>query len=1083
MVEPTTRQRVEALLQANIDAATLRYELTMLALAEPTAFAEAADVWFPALVARDLIFFQSLLQDHLTIAHKSLIDPLLPQIEAAGATALYQRLYRLVGDSNRWNSDLLVLAKSADPDKIVREAIDRREFYDWSLDSQTALALYERNPSVFTDFILRHIRSGENDYSALLDAIRRNNNDDLYWKVFRYTATSEMWRTALLVLLARNIPDDRIEAQLVKLQPTHQIDISIDVVRALIKKYGGRVTNFLRRNSSWFLGTEIDRLLRADLDNETLLREFTVLAQGQWYNFAQMADKWAPILYERDADYFGPFLKSHLGHRSKAEIVGPLLARIEANGHDALFRVLYRYQATEAHWNRDLLALAQSDLSDDQVEQAIDRRGTTSYALHAETALALFKRNPARFGEFVRNRLFDAGSYSADLLNVARQVGDEETYWALFCAWANNATWQAEMQHLLDQDIPADQIVAELEKRHPRNIQHIEPAILRRFVEKYGQSVAPYLEKHLNLVSRQRLERLLALRIDRAALLRELEKLARRQPTEFRALAGVWAFALYERDPGFFESFLVRNLDRAEAHVIEALLPRIEAAGQDSLFKSLYRKIADEDEWDHTIRLLAASKDSDENVLRAIERYDAQSWFDFSEETALALYRRSADHFRDYLKTNLRRRWSSHGFRKLREMARANGDEDFFGHLFREFADNTETHTELKRLLGQDIPAEDVGAEIEKRLPSQHWQFAGHILLDFLKKYGMAVWPQVKPYLSTLAHQRSKEILPAIKRLNDETLYWQVFFQSGDVPAWNQILSELVKRRPLSDNELALELQYLTPDGDGNSRWQRWRLTPDIALALYRCQPTLTRPFLERFLDDPGMELFQAASERGDEEFLDYLTFKFMQWLSTLVVQAYPKKSTWGWRAPDPKARQQIEQLGQVLTDRFDRLYAQSPETYVRHVANVLARIRAFEIWAFTDQLAHNLVIAYVLQRHREAWHRSANGIRELMESPNIYVQLIGLEILNEGSPDAAARIVENQMMFRALLLGRARRNTKRKVLTCLEKAIHQGPEFAAALLPLLEETMDCRGEQAISERLMVSYIRNRRQVTPEVVR
>src|SRR5262249_13319047 len=144
------------------------------------------------------------------------------------------------------------------------------------------------------------------------------------------------------------------------------------------------------------------------------------------------------------------------------------------------------------------------------------------------------------FGEFVRARV-KRGTYDTDELREnLLKTGDEALYWLLFREWANNDSWHAELEDLFQRDISADKIVAELEKRHPNHQEGIDPAILRHFYQKYGEAVIPYLEKHLSVVSRKRLEKLLTLKLDRTTLLRELESMARSQPIDFRALAEIW---------------------------------------------------------------------------------------------------------------------------------------------------------------------------------------------------------------------------------------------------------------------------------------------------------------------------------------------------------------------------------------------------------------------------------------------------------------------------------------------------------------------------------------------------------------
>src|SRR5690348_16208129 len=92
-----------------------------------------------------------------------------------------------------------------------------------------------------------------------------------------------------------------------------------------------------------------------------------------------------------------------------------------------------------------------------------------------------------------------------------------------------------------------------------------------------------------------RLEQALRSHTNRGALLREMEQLS--QEAAFSAFASLWAPALYQRDATFFEAFLLKHLDNSHEKIIRSLLPLAEAAGHDSLFAGLYRKVIDEDAW------------------------------------------------------------------------------------------------------------------------------------------------------------------------------------------------------------------------------------------------------------------------------------------------------------------------------------------------------------------------------------------------------------------------------------------------------------------------------------------------------
>ncbi len=588
----------------------------------------------------------------------------------------------------------------------------------------------------------------------------------------------------------------------------------------------------------------------------------------------------------------------------------------------------------------------------------------------------------------------------------------------------------------------------------------------------------------------KKLDSLLQSNLDRGALRRELETLA--QERAFRDLAPLWAPALFARDAYFFETFLLRHLDgNRHAEVIRALLPQAEAGEHDTLFQGLYGKlVATADwqtrgrEWNKEILALAQSSESDERVLRTVQRREVRRawWLSLAEETALALYHRNPALFREFIQNHVQRGWGRERqpFTKLREAAQQRRDDEFYWFLFRRFADEREWQEELRRLFQQEVPASRISDELRQRHLEYAWDVDASLLVDFLEKYGAAVWPYVESNVHWIGRKAEQRLLRAVERLGDETLYWGVFFKVGSPLRWNEALRDLLKK-PISNDVLWLELQRRTPP---EQRWNWWNLEPDVALGIYQRDRVLFRPFLERFVTHPEGTLFEEAERAQDDEFLDFLSFHLLRQASQLASSiAYATRNPRWYRSEQrTKWEQELEAISRRLIARFDRLYAQSPETYIRRAANILSRYRAFEVWRFKNDREHNPAFAYLFTQHREAWHQSPAGIRELLESPNIYVQILGLEILSSGGAEAARRVLENLLMLRALLLGRARRNTKKLVLQCLEQAARQGPAFASRILPLLEEAMDFRGKRAIDERLMVSFVRARRyQQVPSV--
>jgi hypothetical protein len=120
-------------------------------------------------------------------------------------------------------------------------------------------------------------------------------------------------------------------------------------------------------------------------------------------------------------------------------------------------------------------------------------------------------------------------------------------------------------------------------------------------------------------------------------------------------------------------------------------------------------------------------------------------------------------------------------------------------------------------------------------------------------------------------------------------------------------------------------------------------------------------------------------------------------------------------------------------------------------------------------------VLHYLLTQHFDAWRDSPQDIRELLESPNIYVLLMAIDILDHD--DASPHVLENLRVLRAILLNRMQRRTKRKVLRVLERAAQSNQHAAQAIMPMLEMIIRFRGKRAITEDVMVAFVRLKDQM------
>jgi hypothetical protein len=564
--------------------------------------------------------------------------------------------------------------------------------------------------------------------------------------------------------------------------------------------------------------------------------------------------------------------------------------------------------------------------------------------------------------------------------------------------------------------------------------------------------------------------RLMEAALDRGTLLRELTLLS----TEpgFQECADLWAPALYTRDSNFFERFLLRHLSAREAPVIQSLLPRIEADGNDELFRSLYARVTRPAAWSADLLALSGSPEPDERVLAAVARRRLTGyWFRLDGETALALYRRNPALFGDFVadSVNAEAQSSAEDYSELLQEASRHGDENFYWRLFRQVAGPGEWVHAVRQLLASAVPADAVLGELRRRHPVYVHDLDAAVLAELVEKYGGVVLPYIEENADWISRKGAAQLLAAAERLGDEALYWRIFFRVGNARQWNESLLELA-RQPLAAGDWAVALRLRTPPADATGRWS---LASETALALYHRDAALARPMIEQWTRDVSVPLFEAAEQACDEDLLDLLTTHVVWDLGWRVVyDAYPTESERRYKKPKASAVAEMEQWGRTITERLDRLYAASPASYVRSATRILSRLDQTDGWSFQRNLDRNPVFTYLYRRHHAAWLGVPTAVRELLETPNPLAEGIALVILGETGPAAADCTVETLPLLRAALLGDGGVSVKKRVLYVLELAARHSPAHAAAILPALYETMHFQAKNAIADHAMVSYVR-----------
>jgi hypothetical protein len=764
-------------------------------------------------------------------------------------------------------------------------------------------------------------------------------------------------------------------------------------------------------------------------------------------------------LLKRNPAVFEKFLK-HNVPRNRADVIKDLLPLIRANGQLDLYQTFYGYIVNKDDWNGQIRDLLQRDQTPAELLYELDWLDVSEKVyLLDETAAALYQRDPRTFRDFIEAHL----SISIHYARLREAAADDETFWwEIFRASATAKMWQAEMAKLLEAAVPAENIAAELEKRHPTNNAQPDPTILAKFLEKYGAAALPYMEKHVQLLTRDRLKSLLALDIERGDLRRELETLANRQPGEFENMADLWFPALYDPDSDFFDNFMLRHTNwvarRDHRQVLRDLLPRMEADGKNRLFSQVYEMVTDEDEWARDIRRMIASDLSDDELLAALGR--RRSWFRLPGKEALILYQRNRDVFHDFIRSTVNRyshRRNQGEYADLLKLARQYDDTPIIQAVSQSSVSGVAWRDEVQTLIdAPDMPAADVLTRLRELQPAYTYDLLNHahLVIELLERYGEPLLNYVLENSSWIVRRRNKDretVLRIARESGTETQYWQAFFQVAGEQQWNDELTALLDRN-LPPDEFFFELDKRTPPPARN-RWRSgWSIYDEVSVRIHAIDPQRAYPLLTQYAAVTRPTLIAQAEAMGDDRLLNFITYREMvQWNSNAERQQWAVK--------------------RLLT-----LYDESPEQYVRHAASILGQIRAFEIWG-GRQVLSNPIFDLVTNEHHDDWLRSTDAMRDLLESPSIYVQIMALTILSGGGDDAAQRTLENLFLLRAFLLSRAKVNSKAKALQCLENAVLHSPENAAKILPVLEAALDYEGKRAIREKALATYGRVKRAV------
>lgn len=556
------------------------------------------------------------------------------------------------------------------------------------------------------------------------------------------------------------------------------------------------------------------------------------------------------------------------------------------------------------------------------------------------------------------------------------------------------------------------------------------------------------------------------------ALRARLEALA--QEPRFRDFTWSWGPRLAQRSRVLFRPFILSNFSagalspkgewfdpwKKDPAPLEAWLTACDAADDVELTRRLWTWRLASQPWKQQAALWRAE------VLRrfagaaspaarhtALAKVDS-GWMRLDAPTALALYARDAAAARPFINSHLpyfgwmgekRKDW-------LPLLERTRGDEDFHFELYRRLIDEPQWQADVRALARSVTDPRALDAELERRHPAGALTAIAEVFLELLRARRADALPYVQRHLASVAPRwtmlgrREAKALPELLALSNQEGWlelWAGLVRTCGTPAlFDGEVRRLVRAATTSDPAPKRRLLLIAGHGreanfPGISFAQVQPLEEATALELYARFPGLVGgPF--RLHVAPGWhqaypELIRAALEARDDELVDFFAAR-------AGIEQLHGQAAAGWQ----------EALS-LLCAHFEQL----PEAeFVRRAASALSRMPAYAVWSYDRLLESNPLARLLFERSTGLYLQDGGALRDLLESPQIHVQVLAFRVLARREPRAVALAAANLDLLQATLLRPLHRRTRLLAFEALANAAEHDADSARRLLARLRDAL-----------------------------
>jgi hypothetical protein len=570
----------------------------------------------------------------------------------------------------------------------------------------------------------------------------------------------------------------------------------------------------------------------------------------------------------------------------------------------------------------------------------------------------------------------------------------------------------------------------------------------------------------------------------------QLEKLA---AVEISFAGFTWLFGpeLYRRNRILFRPFILSRFStymvlpkfRSEpipwkgekARILDPWLAEVDRNDDAELFRRLYEwKLETRHTWQLRDKrseeigreLLTRYRSADTTGKRQMVLRKFDLWFQFTEDSACALYEIDPKAAPGFILKHLPSSWLGDDKRKLWSrliaLADARKDADFRWKLYRRQVPQPEWAKDCLELCDRISDASELVRELEKRHPEGWALNLAESFYRVVECRGRDVFPYVMRHLRSVwggwFTRGSYGKMADYARNKGWWDLWAALMRvcSGS-SEFNKEVRSLVENTTLPEAQVVERLMAL----GGASREWNWpgfglatvhQLNANLALKFYERFPELIRgPFRLHVMPNLWGENYSKLLDR-------FMAAKDEEMIDTMASRIVTRYGRWG------NASTLLEEADQ-LADYYAALKTDEA-AFSRRAANVLSKVPAYSIYQYNPLIKQNRLARLLFERSAASYLADPRSLADLIEGAEIHVMALAYRALGLNDPRAREQAAAHLPLLLGTLLRPMQRDTRTLAFNALLNAANT-LEPARLILERAKDALHLPDTRYPKERLL----------------